>query len=43
MNMVTDCLTVTGFSENPFFPLQGPDFSKNPVTAEAAITGFSEN
>ena len=41
--MVTDCLTVTGFSENPFFSLRDPVFSENPVTAEAAVTGFSEN
>jgi hypothetical protein len=42
--MVTDCLTVnTGFSDNPFFSLREPVFSENPVTAGAAVTGFSDN
>ena len=41
--MVTDCLTVTGFSDNPFFSLRDPVFSENPVTAGAAVTGFSDN
>ena len=41
--MVTGCLTVTGFSDNPFFSLRDTVFSENPVTAGAAVTGFSEN
>jgi hypothetical protein len=41
--MVTECLTVTGFSVNPFFSLRDPVFSENPVTAGAAATGFSDN
>jgi len=41
--MVTDYLTVTGFSDNPFFSLREPVFSENPVTAGAAVTGFSDN
>ena len=41
--MVTDYLTVTGFSDNPFFSLRDPVFSENPVTAGAAVTGFSDN
>jgi hypothetical protein len=34
--MVTDYLTVTGFSDNPFFSLRDTVFSENPVTAGAA-------
>ena len=41
--MVTDYLTVTGFSDYPFFSLRDTVFSENPVTAGAAVTGFSEN
>ena len=41
--MVTDYLTVTGISDNPFFSLRDTVFSENPVTAGAAVTGFSEN
>jgi hypothetical protein len=41
--MVTDCFTVTGFSDNPFFfSLRDTVFSENPVTAGATVTGFSE-
>ena len=36
-------LTVTGFSDNPFFSLRDTVFSENPVTAGAAVTVFSEN
>jgi hypothetical protein len=41
--MVTDCLTVIGFSNNPFFSLRDPVFSENPVTVGATVTGFSDN
>ena len=41
--MVTDCLTVTGFSDDPFFSLRDPVFSENPVTAGVAVTEFSDN
>jgi hypothetical protein len=41
--MVTGCLTVTGFSDNPFFSLRDPVFSENPATVGAAVTGFSDN
>ena len=36
-------LYLSGFSDNPFFSLRDTVFSENPVTAGAAVTGFSEN
>jgi hypothetical protein len=42
MVILLDRQSVTGLSEIPFFSLRDPVLSDNPVTAGAALTGFSD-